>query len=193
MIRTAVGYAGGQSVNPEYRNIGDHSEVIQVEFDPQRVSYEELLQVFWESHDPGYDSYLRQYRNAIFYYTEEQKLAAEKTKEQVKEKTRGPIYTTIEAAGIFTYAEDYHQKYLLRKAQGLLVEMQAIYPAEKDFVFSTAVARINGYLGCYGEPGEMQQDIARLGLSRSMQELLVEHVNTSCDGFASVTCPAPKR
>ncbi len=193
MVRTAVGYSGGQSVNPDYRNIGDHSEVIQVEYDPQRVSYEELLQVFWESHDPNYDSYLRQYRNAIFYLDNKQKRAAEQSRQLVKQEVSGPVYTAIEAAGTFTLAEDYHQKYLLRKAEGLLQEVQAIYPEESDFVSSTAAARINGYLGCYGDADTMQQEIAGLGLSRSMQELLVMHVNTSCDGFASVTCPAPKK
>jgi len=172
--------------------IGDHSEVIRVEFDPVQVSYTDLLDVFWQSHDPGYDPYLRQYRNAVFYMNDEQRQQAEASFTRIKSAYRGEVSTVTEPAGSFYPAEDYHQKYLVRKAQGILQEFQVIYPDPESLVASTAVARVNGYLGCNGQPEELEKGLTRLGLSRQMQELLVEHMSTSCDRFAGLTCPAPK-
>jgi len=166
--------------------------VIRVEFDPVQISYADLLDVFWESHDPGYDSYLRQYRNAIFFMNEEQRQQAEASLEEIKGAFYGEVATVIEPAGEFYPAEDYHQKYLVRKAKGILQEFQAIYPDSKSLTASTAVARVNGYLGCNGQPEELERELTGLGLSREMQELLVEHLTTSCDRFAGLTCPAPK-
>lgn len=178
---------------PDYHHIGDHSETIQVEFDPQRVSYEQLLKIFWESHDPGYDVYSRQYRNAIFYLNDQQRDTAEASRREIAGAFRGRIYTAVEPAGEFYAAEDYHQKYLLRKATGIFRELQAIYPDAESFTASTAAAHINGYLGCNGEREELERELGELGLSREMQERLVEHVASSCDRFAGLTCPAPKQ
>ena len=163
-----------------------------MEFDPFQVSYAKLLDVFWESHDPGYDSYLRQYRNAVFYINDEQRQQAETSLQEIKGAFYGEVATVVEPAGEFYPAEDYHQKYLVRKAKGILLEFQAIYPDPESLVASTAVARVNGYLGCNGQPEELEEELPGLGLSRQMQELLVEHMTTSCDGFAGLTCPAPK-
>ena len=163
-----------------------------MEFDPAKVSYAELLDVFWQSHDPGYDPYLRQYRNAVFYVNDDQKQQAEASLTAVKDQYRGEVATVVEPAGEFYPAEDYHQKYLLRKAKGILQEFQAIYPDQESLVASTAVARVNGYLGCNGQPEQLEQELTRLGLSRQMQEILVEHMTTRCVRFSGLTCPAPQ-
>jgi methionine-S-sulfoxide reductase len=188
-VRTTVGYSGGTTETPDYRNMGDHSETVRVEFDPKRLSYVQLLEIFWESHDPGYDAYSRQYRNAIYYLSERQRREAEASRKSVADTAYDEVFTAIEPASEFFVAEDYHQKYLLRKATGILHEFQAIYPEPVSFNASTAVARINGYLGCNGEPEELQRELERLGLSPQMQERLVEHVSSSCDHFAGLTCP----
>jgi peptide-methionine (S)-S-oxide reductase len=192
VVRTAVGYTGGTTESPDYHRIGDHSETLLVEFDPKKISYAELLKVFWASHDPESEPYLRQYRNALFIMNEEQQKAAEKSREQLAEATRRPIYTAIEPAGKFYAAEDYHQKYLLRKSGGIYREIQEIYPDAADFTASTAAARINGYLGCNGNREQLSQELSRLGLSVEMQENLVERVTNSCSHFAGLTCPVGK-
>ena len=163
-----------------------------MEFDPAQVSYAELLDVFWQSHDPGYDAYLRQYRNAVLFMNDAQRQQAEASLTYIKDEYRGEVATVVEAAGEFYPAEDYHQKYLVRKAKGILQEFQAIYPDQESLVASTAVARVNGYLGCNGQPEELKKELPRLGLSRQMQELLVVHMTSSCDNFSGLTCPAPK-
>ena len=188
-MRTAVGYTGGTTEVPDYHKIGDHSEAIRVEFDPQRVSYVQLLEIFWESHDPSYDAYSRQYRNAIYSLDEVQKKEAEASRKSVANAARYKVATAIEPAGEFFTAEDYHQKYLLRKATGILQELQAIYPEPESFIASTAAAHINGYLGCNGKPEDLQRELDQLGLSPQMQERLVQHVSSSCDHFAGLTCP----
>lgn len=123
---TAVGYLGGSTANPTYEQVCTgrtlHAEVVEVEFDPAKVSYEKLLEVFWDCHDPttlnrqGPDVGT-QYRSAIFYHSPEQKAAAEASKEkrQASGKHRRPIVTEITPAATFFRAEEYHQQYLEKR------------------------------------------------------------------------------
>src|SRR6185436_1438577 len=116
------GYAGGESPNPTYRQVcgGDtgHAEVIQITYDPSRVSYEQLLEIFWKTHDPttlnrqGND-HGTQYRSVIFYHTEDQKKLAEKYKQKLDAAGiwKDPIVTEIAPYSVFYPAESYHQNY----------------------------------------------------------------------------------
>lgn len=128
---TAVGYAAGFTPNPTYEEVctgmTGHNEVVLVVFDPEKISLEQLLKTFWESHDPtqgmrqGNDRGT-QYRSGIYYYSEEQRKAAEASSElyqqKLKSKGFGPITTEILAAPEFYYAEDYHQQYLAKNPNG---------------------------------------------------------------------------
>ncbi len=121
----AVGYAGGTTQNPSYEDVCSnqtgHAEVVEVQFDPAEVSYEELLEVFWRNHDPttrnrqGPDVG-SQYRSVIFYHSPEQKAAAEAKKADLEKsgRFRRPIVTEIEPAPTFYRAEEYHQQYLAK-------------------------------------------------------------------------------
>ena len=125
VVSTAVGYEGGYTPNPTYEEVCSgrtgHAETVRVIFDPSRVSYETLLKVFWESHDPTQgmrqgNDVGSQYRSAIFYRTEEQREAALASAETYGKALAtagyGPITTQIVPAGEFYFAEDYHQQYL---------------------------------------------------------------------------------
>lgn len=101
--------------------------------------------------------------------------------------------TVVEQAGAFYPAEDYHQKYYLQKHDRLLADLQMRYPRFTDLVASTAAARLNGYLGCFGARKQFQGDLGLLGLSHAAQNRLVEIVTTDCQGFSGLTCPAPPR
>ena len=165
MISTRVGYAGGTTSDPTYLMIGDHTETLQVYYDPTVISYGELLDVFWDSHDPT-DRYLsRQYRSAIFYHDEEQRRQALETMGEEAENRGGEIMTGIELFSRFYPAEDYHQKYRLQQMYALMEEYRNIYPDFNDFVNSTAVARVNGYLGGNGTLEQLEEEIELLGLS----------------------------
>jgi peptide-methionine (S)-S-oxide reductase len=123
---TAVGYMGGKLKDPTYQDVctdrTGHAEVVQVEFDPSEVPYEELLRVFWDNHDPttlnrqGPDTGT-QYRSVVFYHTPEQQAAAKASKEALEKSGRykRPIVTEISPAPEFWRAEDYHQQYLEKR------------------------------------------------------------------------------
>jgi peptide-methionine (S)-S-oxide reductase len=126
VISTAVGYLGGTMENPSYYDVctgrTGHAEVVEVTYDPERVTYDDLLTVFWENHDPttlnrqGPDIGT-QYRSAIFYQDEDQKEAAIKSKDERDRsgRYRRPIVTEITPATEFYMAEDYHQQYLEKR------------------------------------------------------------------------------
>ncbi len=131
VVSTAVGYAGGMTRNPTYEEACSgrtgHAEVVQVAYDPSRISYEELLRVFWESHNPtqgmrqGNDMGT-QYRSLILVANDEERRIAEMTRDAYQEQLTasgyGAITTEIADAGPFYYAEDYHQQYLEKVPNG---------------------------------------------------------------------------
>lgn len=165
MVRTRVGYAGGTTSRPTYHDLADHTETVEVDYDPTQVSYRELLEVFWREHDARRPAWSRQYRSVIFVRGPEQRRFAEESRDREEARSGGRIHTAIEPAGPFTRAEDYHQKYRLRGEGDLFAEFQAMYPDPEDLADSTAAARLNGYLAGYGEPEAVNADLPRLGLS----------------------------
>jgi len=128
VLDAAVGYSGGTTDNPTYKDVctdkTGHAEVVQVSYDPNRVSYEKLLEVFWSCHDPttlnrqGPDVGA-QYRSVVFHHTPEQKAAAEAAKARLEQAggSRGEIVTQIVPAATFWRAEEYHQRYLEKHGQ----------------------------------------------------------------------------
>lgn len=177
MVRTRVGYAGGTTTAPTYRRIGDHTETFQVDYDPTRISYRQLLTVFWESHNPTSRSWSSQYKAAVFYHNEAQKQLAVETAEREAERRKKKIRTEILPFTGFTIAEDYHQKYYLRREKDLMREFERIYPSARDFVRSTAAARVNGYLGGNGTSEGVHAQLGLLGLSPEGQHTLLELFN----------------
>ena len=128
VTQTRVGYTGGTTTNPTYKQVctdrTGHAEAVEVTFDPDRVSYEQLLDVFWGKHDStqlnrqGWDVG-DQYRSVIFFHDEEQRAAAERSKAglDASGRYRKPIVTEIVPAGPFYPAEDYHQQYLEKRGR----------------------------------------------------------------------------
>ena len=126
VVDTAVGYMGGTLANPTYKDVctdtTGHAEVVQVTYDPARASYEKLLEIFWNAHDPtqlnrqGPD-FGKQYRSAIFFHTPEQEAAARASKQRLEASGRlqHPIVTQIVPAAEFWPAEEYHQRYLAKR------------------------------------------------------------------------------
>ena len=172
MIGTRVGYAGGMQENPSYYKLGDHSETIQIDYDPNRITYGELLDVFWHSHNPCSIPRSRQYMSVVFYHSEEQRRLAEETKEREEALQGKPVFTQILPASEFYLAEGYHQKYYLRQESKLLHEYRVIYPDDTDLVNSTAVARVNGYVGGHGTSAALEEELDSLGLSQPAAERL---------------------
>jgi peptide-methionine (S)-S-oxide reductase len=126
VTKTEAGYEGGTLENPTYEDVCSHTtghaEVVEVTYDPERISYDELLRVFWAKHDPtqlnrqGWDIG-DQYRSVVFVHDEEQREAAEQSKAEQQKRYRAPIVTQIEPAQTFYVAEDYHQQYLEKRGR----------------------------------------------------------------------------
>lgn len=163
IIRTRVGYAGGKKDSPTYRSLGDHTETIQLEYDPKIIDHQEILNIFLDNHDPTYPKSI-QYRSMIFYHHDHQKELALEVKDEypnivVKEYT------------VFHMAEDYHQKYHLSTNKPLYKAFRGIYPEMAQFVDSTAVARANGYAAGKGYI-ESEDSLKELGLNQDGRSLL---------------------
>jgi methionine-S-sulfoxide reductase len=177
VIRTRVGYAGGLQDNPDYGHIGDHTETVQVDYDPQRITYNELLDIFWQSHKPTERSWSRQYMNAVFYHDDRQRQLARDSKAAVEKKIGQRVKTEVVPLRTFTMAEDYHQKYIIRQHYDLKAEMSRTYPLHRDFVDSTAVARLNGYASGHGSKNQFANEIDSLGLTEAGKKALTDIVN----------------
>jgi peptide-methionine (S)-S-oxide reductase len=132
VIATAVGYTGGDTRNPSYQDVCSgrtgHAEAVLVEYDPDKVSYEQLLELFWENHDPTQLDHGTQYRSAIFFHDAAQEAAARASKEALAKsgKHRRPIVTEIVPAGEFWMAEDYHQQYFEKRGIAPTCQVRAL-------------------------------------------------------------------
>ena len=178
VVRTRVGYAGGTAENPTYYSIGNHIETVQIDFDRARISYSELLDIFWRSHNRRQlPTWSRQYMDAVFYCGEEQARSAQ-LKLQFEQAAGGEIYTLVEPLTAFYLAEDYHQKYYLRQETELMKEFDLVY-GRAQFIDSTVAARVNGYLAGCGSLFDLKTQIKEFGWSPAGCEKLEKIVSKS--------------
>jgi len=188
VIRTRVGYAGGTTQSPTYRDLGDHSETVQIDYDPAKITYAELLQAFWTGHDPTHRGWYRQYASIIFVHSDEQSRLAEESKVLITKERGSTIHTEIVRYKGFTLAENYHQKHSLQQFPQFQEELKHIYPVPAEYVASTAVARVNGYLGGEGSVEALRTELDSFGLSPARKEELRKIVQQRTGGQA---CPLP--
>ena len=136
-----MGYTGGSQPDPTYHQLGDHTESFQVDYDPTRLSYETLLGWFWKEADPSERPYSRQYMSAVFYADEAQQRLALATGRRAMAGRSGPMLLPILPLATFYRAEDYHQKYYLRRYTDLMREFSA--SSEREFEDSTVAMWLN--------------------------------------------------
>ncbi|XP_061714983.1 peptide methionine sulfoxide reductase [Cydia pomonella] len=167
VIRTRVGYSGGTTKNPHYRSLGDHTEVIELDYDPKSVTFEELLDMFWGNHEYGLTTKLkRQYQSMILYHDEEQREAAEASYKEMTARF-GQLRTEIAPASTFYPAEDYHQKYRLQGHKDLC---RSLGLDSAKLQSSHLAARLNGYLVGVGGAAQFEAERPRLGLSEQQAQ-----------------------
>ncbi len=164
-----------------------------MDFDPSVISYGELLDVFWASHDPRERPWKRQYMSAIFTRSDEQKKLAIGTRSREAARRNGRIYTEIVPASRFTLAEEYHQKYMLRGRSELMKEYEAIYPSFGDVLASRAVTRVNGYVAGNGTCDSLRGELDGLGLSpagrKRLEDIVCPH-GARKERSIGAACPA---
>ena len=169
VVRTTVGYAGGGTPAPTYEDIGDHIETVRVAYDPDQISYTDLLALFWTAHAPTRAPLKRQYQSALFPATPEQ---ARASRSDVAAAHDGALSTEIIVDAPFTRAEPYHQKHKLRRHSAVADPLRTVYPADRAFADSPAAALANGYVGGHRSPTRLTDDAARLGLPTTATEAL---------------------
>lgn len=174
VLRTRVGYAGGTSAAPTYWTIGDHTETLQLDFDPSRISYLKLLELFFSGHNTTREPWKQQYRSIIFYNNPEQQQLALQAMQKHEAQRGQPVQTLLLPYTIFYLAEDRHQKYKLQRHPQLWQAFKAQHPHMQGLIDATAAARANGYLYGYGSKELLQEELGSLKLPPQVQELLLK-------------------
>lgn len=163
-----MGYTGGSQPDPTYERLGDHTESFQLDYDPARISYETLLGWFWKEADPTERPYKRQYMAAVFYADETQKQQALATARQAMEGKSGPMLLPILPLATFYRAEDYHQKYYLRRYTDLMREFSGCN--EREFQDSTLAMWLNACIGGELKREDLAAEVERLGLPEAERQ-----------------------
>jgi peptide-methionine (S)-S-oxide reductase len=165
VLRTCVGYAGGTKRDPSYHALGDHTEVVWIEYDPSACTYDDLLDIFWDHHNWAFSPPKRQYRPVVLARDEEQFAAAQNRKEAIAERTGQTVETAIERLDRFWRAEPYHQKYELRSIPVVADELEASHGS--DFVDTTIAARLNALVAGHGTADQHRQWLAAVELPQT--------------------------
>ncbi|XP_071496635.1 peptide methionine sulfoxide reductase-like [Diadema antillarum] len=170
VVRVKAGYTGGTLPNPNYRMLGDHTEAVEIEFDPSQTNFAQLLKTFWSDHDPT-ELNKAQYMSAIFYQDKVQHHQAEGSlqKEQTRRGESSKIATKILPAGKFYDAEDYHQKYFLRQHHALVESLEL---KDADFLSSSRTSRLLGYMSGSGDIEAFNTEVESLALSASQADFM---------------------
>ncbi len=164
MYRTRVGYTGGEKKFPTYHSLGNHTEALQIDFDPNVISFEQVVEFFWKNHNPLRKGISRQYMAAAWYHDESQREIIEKTSQAVGSKLSGKVQTPVLPLAVFYPAEGYHQKYRLQQQPSLMKHFARMYSDASRFVGSTVAARLNGFLYGYGSRDLFDRESARYGI-----------------------------
>ncbi|KAH8242142.1 peptide methionine sulfoxide reductase isoform X1 [Drosophila bipectinata] len=175
VLRTTVGYAGGSSDLPTYRKMGDHTEVLEIDYDPSVISFKELLDLFWNNHEYGLTTPIkRQYASLILFHDEEQRQVAEASRLEEQERRAPEIITTeIAPKNNFFAAEAYHQKYRLQGHKDLASSLNL----SPQLLQSSYVAtKLNGYLAGVGGIEQFKSEVETFGLTPTQRQYCNYHV-----------------
>ncbi|GGA42378.1 peptide-methionine (S)-S-oxide reductase MsrA [Paenibacillus physcomitrellae] len=176
VVRTRTGYAGGTAEAPTYRQMGDHTELVEIQFDPSILTYEQLLNLFWDQHNPvNINDYKgRQYLSLLLPRSEQQRKAISRVAEE--RKARGdsrPEGTEVADFEVFYPAEERHQKYYLARFPDALDKLRAEYPSMEALLDSTLSARLNGLAKGYTNLERIVSEIREWKLPAAEQERLI--------------------
>ena len=169
VIRTSVGYAGGKTKHPTYQNLGDHTEVIQIQYDPSKITFKQLMSIFWKNHNSSI-FYQKQYWSIVLYINEEQKSAAQDLLQLYKKESLATVYTQIIPLEEYYHAESYHQKYTLQTHPWLIVAVNV--RSAKELIQSQVCTKLNGFLSSYGTHDELLESAKHFGLNEKMVEYI---------------------
>lgn len=159
--------------------MGDHSECLQLEFDPKEITYKEVVDTFWSNHNPMRSSYRgRQYMSILFYHDDLQKQISLQRKKKWEKELNGTIVTEMLPFSSFYLAEDRHQKYFLKRWPHAVEALTRLYPSHEELINSTLAARLNGFVKGYGSLNNIKQEIVeKWNLSTKESAEVIETIN----------------
>ena len=166
--------------------MGDHAECVELDFDPNEISYHKLLEKFFQWHNAFRKPYARQYMSAILLHNQEQRQAVEMILPQIEDKKR-KVRSEIADYHGFTWAEDYHQKYYLRRSREVVRELKQRYPSLEELVNSTAAARANAALAGFWSP--TPEALIELGFSSQVSNVLLNRPKSFFGSLLSSVFP----
>lgn len=168
VIRTEVGFSGGQMPNPNYSAIGDHVETVKVVFDPNQITYQALLEHFWKNHNAQAKPIFRQYASAVFTQSEAQRDTAKRVRESWQHRSKEKLLTAIVPLTIFYAADQGHQKYYLQQDKNLLKSL----PSSAHLLNTKLATKLNAVNGRAGERSALDKQLEALGIARRARQAL---------------------
>lgn len=175
VVRARVGYAGGTTEHPTYREMGDHSETVELGFDPEILSYEALLETFWNRHNPininGYKG--RQYQSLLLFRDRQQEEAFRRAKERMEAEKGRPLETEIVPFRGFHPAEPRHQKYYLKRYPDAIAKLSELYWSEEELTNSTLAARLNGLAKSFANRERLLRELSQWPIDPAVRDDLV--------------------
>ncbi|GAA3405738.1 peptide-methionine (S)-S-oxide reductase MsrA [Paenibacillus hodogayensis] len=180
VVRTRVGYTGGTALNPTYRRLGDHSETVELDYDPDRLTLEQLLSLFWNNHNPiNINDYKgRQYQSLVLYRDEAQRAVVATVLREREQQGKGRPATEIAPFHTFYPAEDRHQKYYLKRFPDAVNKLGQLYPTLEELRDATLPARLNGLAKGYGNLTDILNEIAEWPIGESERDAMVRLVKS---------------
>lgn len=175
VVRTRTGYAGGTTPDPTHKNMADHTETVEVDYNPALVTYQELLEVFFQSHNPNRKPYRqREYISLILYHDEKQKEAAERKKLE-KERIAGEeVKTEISPYSGFTVAKERQQKWHIKRNKEAIKRLGQLYVTADQLLDSTLAARMNGLAKGYGSLEKVKSEVKNWQIEESRRAVFLE-------------------
>ncbi|PIH00629.1 peptide-methionine (S)-S-oxide reductase [Clostridium combesii] len=176
VVKTYVGYTGGNTLFPTYNSIGDHLETLEVYYDSSKIAFENLLTIFEKNHNYIVRPNLLQYYSAIFYNNENEKELCLDWKKNKKEELNTEVLTRISPIEKFYYAEFYHQKYYVQLEPVIMSNLRSKFSTGNDLISSPLCHKLNAYLAGYGSLKELNKEIEDFNLSEDAKNRLLSIV-----------------
>jgi peptide-methionine (S)-S-oxide reductase len=175
-----VGYAGGTKDQPTYRQMGDHTETLEIDFDPTVIKFEEILDLFWQHHNALRTSNDRgrQYTSLLLYRNDEQKTKALEMKSKWEGIRQGSIHTEISPYTTFYLAEEKHQKYYLKRYPKAFETLIQLFSTHQEFVDSTLVARLNGFVREFGSLKVIRSELESWQLVETELKMIINLIHS---------------
>lgn len=159
--------------------MGDHTETIEIDFNPDIITFEEILHFFWKNHNSNRGSYRgRQYLSILLYHDEKQKESIFKVKKELEEMRQEEIQTEIAPYVEFTLAEERHQKYYLKRYPNAIEQLHSLYPSTQMIVDSRLAARLNGFVKGYGTLAGLKEEIMGWDINEDSMSKLLDVINS---------------